>query len=118
MNESVGIATGLLLAAAQQAGLATLTHTPSPMGFLTDCLGASEHERPFVLIPIGWPHPDATVPDQSRSHWMTSSPSAELPPELVERVRASLSADQFDGYSRRPALWTRAGHPGPRERCH
>ncbi len=66
VNESVGIATGLLLAAAQQAGLATLTHTPSPMGFLTDCLQASEHERPFVLIPIGWPHPDATVPDQSR----------------------------------------------------
>ena len=66
VNESVGIATGLLLAAAQQAGLATLTHTPSPMGFLTDCLGASEHERPFVLIPIGWPHSDATVPDQSR----------------------------------------------------
>ena len=66
VNESVGIATGLLLAAAQQAGLATLTHTPSPMGFLTDCLGTSKHERPFVLIPIGWPHPDATVPNQSR----------------------------------------------------
>ena len=66
VNESVGIATGFLLAAAQQAGLATLTHTPSPMGFLTDCLGASEHERPFVLIPIGWPHPEATVPVQSR----------------------------------------------------
>ena len=52
--------------AAQQAVLATLTPTPSPMGFLTDCVDASEHERPFVLIPIGWPHPDATVPEQSR----------------------------------------------------
>ncbi|MCH2151004.1 MAG: nitroreductase family protein [Planctomycetota bacterium] len=66
VNESVGIATGLLLAAAQHAGLATLTHTPSPMGFLANCLGASEHERPFVLIPIGWPHPNAMVPDQER----------------------------------------------------
>ncbi|MAV55545.1 MAG: nitroreductase family protein [Phycisphaerae bacterium] len=66
VNESVGIATGLLLAAAQQAGLATLTHTPSPMGFLNKCLMADEHERPFVLIPIGWPHPEATVPVQSR----------------------------------------------------
>ncbi len=66
VNESVGIATGLLLAAAQHAGLATLTHTPSPMGFLANCLAASEYERPFVLIPIGWPHPNATVPDQSR----------------------------------------------------
>ena len=43
-----------------------LTHTPSPMGFLANCLGASEHERPFVLIPIGWPHPNAMVPDQER----------------------------------------------------
>ncbi len=66
VNESVGIATGLLLAAAQHAGLATLTHTPSPMGFLTDCLKTSAHERPFVLIPIGWPHPEAAVPVQPR----------------------------------------------------
>ena len=66
VNESVGIATGLLLAAAQHAGLATLTHTPSPMGFLREVLGRPEYERPYVLIPIGWPADDCTVPDISR----------------------------------------------------
>ncbi len=66
VNESVGIAVGLLLAAAQHAGLATLTHTPSPMGFLSELLGRPEYERPYVLIPIGWPADDCTVPDISR----------------------------------------------------
>jgi nitroreductase len=62
LSESVGIATGLLLTAAHHAGLATVTHTPSPMGFLREVLGRPEHERPFMLIPMGYPAPDATVP--------------------------------------------------------
>lgn len=65
-NESVGIAVGMLLAAAHQCGLATLTHTPSPMKFLTQVLQRPDHERPFLLIPIGYPAPDAVVPDISR----------------------------------------------------
>jgi nitroreductase len=63
VQESVGIATGFLLAALHLAGLVTLTHTPSPMGFLARILGRPENERPFVLIPVGYPAPDATVPD-------------------------------------------------------
>jgi nitroreductase len=59
---SVGIATGFLLAALHMSGLATLTHTPSPMGFLTSILGEPKNERPFVLIPVGFPAADATVP--------------------------------------------------------
>ena len=66
VNESVGIATGLLLAAAHHAGLATLTHTPSPMGFLTAVLGRPAHERPFLLIPVGYPAEDCVVPDIGR----------------------------------------------------
>ena len=66
VNESVGIAVGMLLAAAQQAGLATLTHTPSPMKFLTEILGRPDYERPYMLIPIGWPASDATVPAVER----------------------------------------------------
>jgi len=62
VSESVGIAVGFLLAALNDAGLATLTHTPSPMGFLRDLLGRPENERAFVLIPVGYPAADATVP--------------------------------------------------------
>lgn len=65
-RESVGIAVGLLLASLTQAGLATLTHTPSPMGFLRKLLDRPPNERPFVLIPVGYPAPDATVPDITR----------------------------------------------------
>lgn len=61
-NESVGIAVGLLLAAAHHAGLATLTHTPSPMRFLAEILGRPAHERPFVLVPLGHPADDCVVP--------------------------------------------------------
>ena len=66
VNESVGIAVGMLLAAAQHAGLATLTHTPSPMRFLRNILDRPSYERPYMLIPIGWPADDATVPDIER----------------------------------------------------
>lgn len=62
VQESVGIATGFLLAALHMSGLATLTHTPSPMGFLSSILGRPKNERPFVLIPVGMPSPNATVP--------------------------------------------------------
>lgn len=63
VNESVGIAVGLFLAAAHHAGLATLTHTPSPMGFLQDVLGRPKHEKPYVLIPVGYPADDCQVPE-------------------------------------------------------
>ncbi|CAN5733678.1 nitroreductase family protein [soil metagenome] len=62
VRESVGIAVGVLLAALTHAGLATLTHTPSPMGFLAKILGRPANERPYVVIPIGYPAADATVP--------------------------------------------------------
>jgi len=66
VNESVGIAAGLLLAAAAHAGLATLTHTPSPMAFLGDILGRPRYERPYLLIPVGWAADDCRVPDIQR----------------------------------------------------
>ena len=62
VRESVGIAVGFLLAALHTAGLATLTHAPSPMGFLKDILDRPENERPFLLIAVGYPAPDAEVP--------------------------------------------------------
>jgi nitroreductase len=62
VQESAGIACGFLLAALHLAGLATLTHTPSPMGFLTEILDRPKNERPFLLIPVGYPAPDAEVP--------------------------------------------------------
>jgi hypothetical protein len=62
VNESVGIAVGLLLAAAHHAGLATLTHTPSPMKFLGEVLGRPAYERPYLLIPVGYPAASCEVP--------------------------------------------------------
>jgi nitroreductase len=64
--ESVGIACGFLLAALHLAGLATLTHTPSPMGFLNRVLRRPAHEKPFLLIPVGYPAANAAVPDLAR----------------------------------------------------
>ena len=62
-SESVGIATGILITALHQAGLATLTHTPSPMGFLNEILGRpADDERPFLLLVVGHPAPGARVP--------------------------------------------------------
>lgn len=69
-DESVGLATGLFLAAAHHAGLATLTHTPSPMRFLCELLDRPANERPFVLIPLGHPAPDCRVP----AHALTRKP--------------------------------------------
>jgi len=62
LKESVGLACGMFLAAAQLAGLATLTHTPSPMAFLGEILGRPAHERPFLLIPVGYAADDCEVP--------------------------------------------------------
>jgi len=62
-SESVGISTGILITALHQAGLATLTHTPSPMGFLNEILGRpADAERPFLLLVAGHPAPEARVP--------------------------------------------------------
>jgi nitroreductase len=66
VRESVGIAVGLLLASLHQAGLVTLTHTPSPMGFLRELLGRPENERAYVVVPVGYPAPGAEVPDLTR----------------------------------------------------
>ena len=62
VRESVGIAVGFLIAALHGAGLATLTHAPSPMGFLKEILARPDGERPFLLIPVGYPSDEATVP--------------------------------------------------------
>ena len=76
VSESVGIACGFFIAAIHSMGLATLTHTPSPMGFLCEILSVPENWKPFILFPVGHPAADATVPDLARkelgeiSHWV------------------------------------------------
>lgn len=65
-QESVGIASGFLLAALHHAGLATLTHTPSPMGFLAEVLGRPDNEKAYLLIPVGYPAEGCQVPDLAR----------------------------------------------------
>ncbi len=62
VKESVGLATGILLTALHHAGLGTLTYTPSPMGFLNEILGRPKRERPFLLLVVGYPADDVTVP--------------------------------------------------------
>lgn len=62
VTESVGIACGMLIATLHEAGCATLTHTPSPMGFLREICGRPEHEKPLMIVVVGKPAPDATVP--------------------------------------------------------
>jgi len=74
VQESVGIACGLLLAAAHHAGLATLTHTPSPMSFLSEVLGRSKNEKPYLLIPVGYAAEDCTVPSAA----LVKKPLAEI----------------------------------------
>ncbi len=66
VNESVGLASGFLLSAIHEAGLVALTHTPSPMNFLIKILNRPVNEKPFLLIPVGYPKDDATVPDLTR----------------------------------------------------
>ena len=66
VKESVGIATGMLITAIHNAGLASLTHTPSPMGFLNEVLDRPDNERPFLLLVVGYPADDVKVPDISK----------------------------------------------------
>ena len=66
VNESVGIACGLFIASLHSMGLATLTHTPNPMAFLTEILGRPATERPYILFPVGYPAPGCEVPDLAR----------------------------------------------------
>ena len=65
VTESVGIACGMLIATLHEAGLATLTHTPSPMGFLRKICGRPEHEKPLMVVVVGHAAPEATVPDHA-----------------------------------------------------
>ena len=74
VQELVGIATGMLIAALHHAGLATLTHTPSPMAFLNEILDRPAHERPFLLLVVGYPAEDAQVP----VHAMNKKPLQEI----------------------------------------
>ena len=67
-QESCGIAAGLFIAAVHNMGLTTLTHTPSPMGFLRDILGRPFQEHAMLLMPVGYPAEDAKVPDLKRKH--------------------------------------------------
>ncbi len=66
VNESVGIACGMFITALHTMGLATLTHTPNPMGFLSELFGRPVTERPYILFPVGYPAPDCEVPDLDR----------------------------------------------------
>ena len=66
VNESVGIAAGMLISAIHNAGLVTLTHTPSPMNFIAKALGRPDNEKPFLLLPVGYPAENCEVPDLKR----------------------------------------------------
>jgi len=68
VNESVGIASGFLIAAIHNAGLVTLTHTPSPMGFISTVLDRPKNEKPYLLLPVGYPSNDCKVPDLKRKN--------------------------------------------------
>jgi len=80
-KQSMGIACGFFIAALHTMGLATLTHTPSPMGFLIKLLGRPANEKPFILFPIGYPAPDCVVPDLSRKQLeeVSAEPPARAP---------------------------------------
>ena len=65
VTESVGLACGMLLATLHESRLATLTHTPSPMGFLREICGRPENEKPLMIVVVGHPAADATVPDHA-----------------------------------------------------
>lgn len=85
VRESVGIACGLFITALHNMGLVTLTHTPSPMRFLSEILGRPANERPYILFPIGFPAPGVKVPDLRRKSleevavWNPQPDSSELP---------------------------------------
>lgn len=74
VNESVGIACGMLITALHEAGCSTLTHTPSPMGFLREICGRPEHEKPLMIVVVGQPTEDATVP----AHAVKKKPLSQI----------------------------------------
>ncbi len=96
VKESVGIACGLFIAALEEMGLVTLTHTPSPMEFLREILGRPKNEKPFIVFPVGYPADDATVPDLARKSldevalWFTEEDGAHA------RQADSQTADSQD----------------------
>lgn len=79
-TESTGLATGILITALHRAGLATLTHTPSPMKFLNEILGRPTSERPFLLLVVGYPADDARVPEIGRKDLGEFTTFVEDPP--------------------------------------
>ena len=91
VTESVGIAVGMFLAAAAVAGLSTLVHTPSPMGFLSELLGRPENERAFAVIPVGYAPPAVTVPDLKRKT-LDGDPRRRPPPPYGPGVSAPVPA--------------------------
>ncbi|ECF1263658.1 nitroreductase family protein, partial [Salmonella enterica subsp. enterica serovar Uganda] len=72
--ESIGIATGFLIAALHRAGLVTLTHTPNPMSFLNEICGRPAHDKPYILLVVGYPRDDTTIPE----HAMRKRPLTEI----------------------------------------
>ena len=104
VKESVGIACGLFIAALHRMGLATLTHTPSPMGFLSEILERPRNEKPFILFPVGFPAPDCEVPDLRRK-------------SLAEvAVWNPGGATRAAGDGRRRLRWRTPGRPAGRRR--
>jgi nitroreductase len=93
--ESVGLATGILLTALHHAGLVTLTHTPSPMGFLREILHRPPNERAFLLVVAGYPAADAKVPDISRRTLTEIATFVEVP-DSTESVRAGTTLIEDD----------------------
>ncbi len=81
VKESIGLACGLFIASLHHMGLATLTHTPSPMKFLSHILGRPRNEKPVILFPIGYPAADATVPDLRRKSMQEVAIWNPQPPE-------------------------------------
>lgn len=106
VNESVGIATGMFLAAAQVAGLSTLTHTPSPMKFLGEVLGRPEHERAYMVIPVGYPAPDSSSPDLERKPleriMVVDDGAAPNSSDPKRSLPSSMAPDQRDGLAGSP----------------
>ncbi|MCA9707353.1 MAG: nitroreductase family protein [Myxococcales bacterium] len=106
VRESVGLACGLFIAALHQMGLSTLTHTPSPMGFLREILGRPKHERPFILFPVGYAAADARVPELERKPLhdvMLWNPTSE-PDASGEPGEPSTPSEASEGGADEPAI--------------
>lgn len=93
-KESVGIACGMFITALHRMGLATLTHTPSPMGFLREILGRPANERPYILFPIGRPADDCVVPDLRRKDLDEVAVFDPPPRDVPDDVPSTFEGDQ------------------------